>query len=89
MSFKTNDPVTELRAKARDMFPHNDDLARSTYHWNAADEIERLQSLLKFILGGIERGKIKDASLVVRGQEDLDTLSARIRRALPGEGCKK
>ena len=45
MAFETNDPVAELRAKAREMFPHNEELAKSTYHWHAADEIERLMNL--------------------------------------------
>lgn len=43
MTFETDNPVAELRAKAREMFPCNDDLARSTYHWHAADEIEKLR----------------------------------------------
>ena len=46
MPFETNDPVKELRDKAREMFPQNEELARATYHWNAADEIERLRAAL-------------------------------------------
>lgn len=42
MSFETKNPAAELRCKAKEMFPYDDNLARSTYHWNAADEIDRL-----------------------------------------------
>jgi hypothetical protein len=47
MPFETTNPSEELRAKARDMFPHDETLARSTYHWNAADEIDRLRAALE------------------------------------------
>jgi hypothetical protein len=52
--FETDDPVEELRAKAREMFPYNDELARATYHWNAADEIARLRSILHAPLSSAE-----------------------------------
>ncbi len=43
----TNDPIAELRAKAREMFPYDESLMRATYHWHAADEIERLRAIEK------------------------------------------
>ena len=51
-------------------------------HGECAAEIKQLRDCLSFILSGIERGNIKDASLVIRGQEDLGTLSGKIRTAL-------
>jgi hypothetical protein len=47
MPFKTSNPAQELRDKARDMFPFNTKLAESTYHWNAANEIDRLTAKIE------------------------------------------
>lgn len=47
MPFETDDPVTELRKKARETFPTCEALAHMTYLWLAADEIERLQRQLE------------------------------------------
>lgn len=52
MPFNTDNAVLELRNKARDMFPFDETLARSTYHWMAADEIERLRTALDDIANG-------------------------------------
>jgi hypothetical protein len=47
MPFETSNPAQELRDKARDMFPFNTKLAESTYHWNAANEIDRLTAKIE------------------------------------------
>jgi hypothetical protein len=47
MPFETKNPAQELRDKARDMFPFNTKLAESTYHWNAADVIDRLTAKIE------------------------------------------
>lgn len=38
--------TAELREKAKEMFPYQPGLAEKTYHWLAADEIERLRAAL-------------------------------------------